>query len=144
LQTDHKESAMPARTGKRTSTARTAKQGSGGNGRKKSAGAQSAGGKTAKRASSGRSKAGKKAIASGRGLGQPVQPDQELAAVVGQRPLPRTQVVKKIWDYVKAEGLQDQKNRRMINADEKLRPIFDGKKKVSMFDVAKAIANHVQ
>jgi chromatin remodeling complex protein RSC6 len=77
------------------------------------------------------------------GLSRPVQPDSELAAVVGARPLPRTQVVKKLWDYVKSEGLQDSKNRRMINADAKLKPIFNGKKKVSMFEMAKLISDHV-
>ena len=126
---------MPARTGKRTSTPRAAKRGKAASKTRKPA---------AKRATNGgRGKAAKKTIASGRGLGQPVQPDSELAAVVGQRPLPRTQVVKKMWDYVKAEGLQDQKNRRMINADDKLRPIFGGKRKVSMFDMAKMISAHV-
>ncbi len=78
------------------------------------------------------------------GLTRPVKPDAKLAAVVGERPLPRTQVVKKMWDYVKAEGLQDRKNRRMINADDKLRPIFGGRRQVSMFDMAKMISAHVQ
>jgi len=78
------------------------------------------------------------------GLTRPVQPDAKLAVVVGVRPLPRTQVVKKMWDYVKAEGLQDRKNRRMINADDKLLPIFGGRRKISMFDMAKVINNHVE
>ena len=85
----------------------------------------------------------KKAAAGPQGLSRPVTPDGELAAVVGSRPLPRTQVVKKLWDYVKAEGLQDSKNRRMINADAKLKPLFGGKKKVSMFEVSKLISAHV-
>jgi upstream activation factor subunit UAF30 len=78
------------------------------------------------------------------GLTRPVKPDTKLAAVVGTRPLARTLVVKKIWDYVKAEGLQDRKNRRMINADDKLRPIFGGRRQVSMFEMAKMISAHVE
>ena len=116
---------MPVRTAKRTSRgARTATSG---------------------RAKATRPAAGarKKTAAPQRGLSRPVTPDDELAAVVGSRPLPRTQVVKKLWDYVKAEGLQDTKNRRMINADDKLRPLFGGKKKVSMFEVSKLISAHV-
>jgi upstream activation factor subunit UAF30 len=85
----------------------------------------------------------KKRTAAAPGLSRPVTPDAKLAAVVGSRPLPRTQVVKKVWDYVKAEGLQDQKDRRMINADDKLRPIFGGKRKVSMFEMTKMISAHV-
>jgi chromatin remodeling complex protein RSC6 len=100
--------------------------------------------RTAKKASArsrpaARGKSGRAAT----GINKPVKPDSELAAVVGAEPLPRTQVVKKIWDYIKAEGLQDEKNRRMINADDKLKPLFNGKKKVSMFDVATMISAHV-
>jgi chromatin remodeling complex protein RSC6 len=76
-------------------------------------------------------------------LSRPVTPDAELAAVVGPEPLPRPQVVKKLWDYIKSEGLQDTKNRRMINADEKLRPIFDGKDQVSMFEMTKHVSKHI-
>lgn len=76
-------------------------------------------------------------------LEQPVQPDERLAAVIGAEPRPRPQVVKSVWDYIKAEGLQDEKNRRMINADEKLKAVFDGRSKVSMFELAKFVARHV-
>jgi chromatin remodeling complex protein RSC6 len=76
-------------------------------------------------------------------LSQPVTPDAELAAVVGADPMPRPQVVKKLWEYIKAEGLQDPKNKRMINADDKLRPIFDGKDQVSMFEMTKHVAKHL-
>jgi chromatin remodeling complex protein RSC6 len=77
-------------------------------------------------------------------LQRPVQPDAALAAVVGSSPQPRTEITKKIWDYIKANGLQDAKNRRMINADGKLRPIFDGKSQVSMFEMTKLVNNHIQ
>ena len=71
---------------------------------------------------------------------RPLQPSARLAAVVGSSPIPRTQVISKLWAYIKRNGLQDSKNRRAINADEKLRPLFGGRSQVTMFDLAK-IAN---
>jgi chromatin remodeling complex protein RSC6 len=71
---------------------------------------------------------------------RPLQPSAKLAAVVGSSPIPRTQVISKLWTYIKRNGLQDSKNRRAINADEKLRPLFGGRSQVTMFDLAK-IAN---
>ena len=71
-------------------------------------------------------------------------PSAELGAVVGTKPLPRTEVVKKIWVYIKANKLQDAKNRRMINADAKLKAVFAGKAQVSMFDMAKHLAKHLK
>ncbi len=71
-------------------------------------------------------------------------PSAELAAVVGNKPMPRTDVVKKIWVYIKANKLQDSKNKRMINADAKLKPVFAGKSQVSMFDMAKHLAKHLK
>ena len=73
-----------------------------------------------------------------------LQPSALLSEVVGSKPLPRTEVIKKIWDYIKKNGLQDSKNRRMINADDKLKPIFDGKNQVSMFELAKVVSKHVK
>lgn len=70
-------------------------------------------------------------------------PSPALAAVVGSNALPRTEVVKKMWVYIKANGLQDSANKRMINADDKLKAIFGGKSQVSMFDMAKHLANHL-
>ena len=70
-------------------------------------------------------------------------PSPALAAVVGSSPIPRTEVVKKIWVYIKANGLQDSANKRMINADDKLKAVFGGKSQVSMFDMAKHLANHL-
>ena len=66
-----------------------------------------------------------------------------LAAVIGSTPVPRTEIIKKIWLYIKKNGLQDSKNRRMINADEKLLELFGGKKQISMFELAKVVNNHV-
>jgi chromatin remodeling complex protein RSC6 len=71
-------------------------------------------------------------------------PSATLAEVVGSKPLPRTEVIKKIWDYIKKNGLQDSKNRRMINADGKLKTLFDGKDQISMFELAKVVSKHVK
>jgi upstream activation factor subunit UAF30 len=73
-----------------------------------------------------------------------LQPSPALSEVVGSKPLPRTEVIKKIWDYIKKNGLQDSKNRRMINADAKLRTIFEGKEQISMFELAKVVSKHVK
>ncbi|MEE2658678.1 MAG: SWIB/MDM2 domain-containing protein [Candidatus Latescibacterota bacterium] len=74
---------------------------------------------------------------------RPLQPDAALGVVVGNKALPRTQVVKKIWAYIKRNNLQDTQNKRMINADEKLRAIFGGKKQVSMFEMTKLVNKHL-
>jgi chromatin remodeling complex protein RSC6 len=74
----------------------------------------------------------------------PLQVSAELGKVVGNDPLPRTEIIKKMWDYIKANNLQDSENRRMINADETLKVVFDGKEQVSMFELAKIVNNHVQ
>jgi chromatin remodeling complex protein RSC6 len=74
---------------------------------------------------------------------KPMQPSAALAAVVGSSPLPRTEVTKKLWAYIKRNGLQDSKNRRAINADEKLRPVFGGKSQVTMFDMTKLVNRHL-
>ena len=71
-------------------------------------------------------------------------PSAVLAAVVGMNPLPRTEVTKKIWDYIKKNKLQDSINKRLINADEKLRQVFGGKRQVSMFEMTKLVSNHLK
>jgi chromatin remodeling complex protein RSC6 len=71
-------------------------------------------------------------------------PSAQLAAVVGSNPLPRTEVTKKVWDYIKKQDLQDAANRRMINADDKLKPVFGGKSQVSMFEMTKLISDHLK
>jgi chromatin remodeling complex protein RSC6 len=74
----------------------------------------------------------------------PLSPSATLAEVIGNKPLPRTEIVKKIWDYIKKNNLQDKKNKRMINADAKLKAVFGGKDQVSMFDLAKIVSKNVK
>jgi chromatin remodeling complex protein RSC6 len=77
-------------------------------------------------------------------LAKPVQPDEKLAAVVGSAPLPRTQVTKRLWDYIKEHKLQDTNNKQRINADDKLRAVFDGRDQVSMFEMTKLVSGHLK
>jgi upstream activation factor subunit UAF30 len=74
----------------------------------------------------------------------PLTPSPALGEVVGTKALPRTEIIKKIWDHIKKNKLQDSKNRRMINADAKLKNIFGGKNQVSMFELAKIVSKHVK
>ena len=74
---------------------------------------------------------------------KPVTPDSVLSAVVGAKALPRTELTKKLWDYIKKNGLQDKKDRKMINADAALKAVFGGKSKVSMFEMTKLVSGHV-
>jgi chromatin remodeling complex protein RSC6 len=71
-------------------------------------------------------------------------PSSTLAAVIGSSPMPRTEVTKKLWAYIKRNGLQDKTNKRMINADDKLRAVFGGRSQVSMFDMTKLVSNHLR
>ena len=73
----------------------------------------------------------------------PLTPSPVLTEIIGSKPLPRTEIVKKIWEYIRKNKLQDQKNKRMINADTKLKPLF-GKDQISMFDLAKIVSKHVK
>jgi len=75
---------------------------------------------------------------------KPVQPDEALAAVVGAKPLPRTELTKKLWDYIKANKLQDAKKKTLINADDALKVVFNGKKQVSMFEMTKLVSGHLK
>ncbi len=74
---------------------------------------------------------------------KPLKPSAELGAVVGTDPLPRTEVTKKIWEYIKKNNLQDEANKRNINADDKLKAIFGGKEQVSMFEMTKLVSAHL-
>ena len=74
---------------------------------------------------------------------KPVTPDAVLGAVVGTTPLPRTELTKKLWAYIKKNGLQDKKVKTQINADDKLKPVFGGTSKVSMFEMTKLVSGHV-
>lgn len=75
---------------------------------------------------------------------KPLQPSQELAAIVGSSPLPRPEVVRRVWEYVKKHRLQNPQNKRKIAADEKLHAVFGGKNKVSMFEMNKLLAQHLK
>jgi chromatin remodeling complex protein RSC6 len=75
---------------------------------------------------------------------KPVQPDDKLAAIVGSKPLPRSELTKKLWDYIKKNGLQDKKKRTQINADTAMRPVFNGKSQVSMFEMTKLVSGHLK
>jgi len=75
---------------------------------------------------------------------KPVTPSAVLSEVVGAKPIPRTEVTKKLWAYIKKQGLQDAKNRRMINSDSKLGPVFGGKKQVNMFEMTKLVSKHLK
>jgi len=75
---------------------------------------------------------------------KPMTPSSTLAAVIGGSPMPRTEVTKKLWQYIKKNNLQDAKNRRMINGDDKLRAVFGGRSQVSMFDMTKLVSNHLR
>jgi len=114
-----------------SSKGKTAKRGAA---KKKSATKSRAKAKKAKRKGGGRANAA---------FMKPMQPSGSLSAVVGSNPLPRTEVTKKLWAYIKRKGLQDNKNRRMINADDALRPVFGGKRQVSMFEMTKLVNKHL-
>ena len=109
----------------------------------RSGGRKSSGG--SRRASSSRGGGAKRAKrAPNPAFMKPMQPSEELGAVVGSRPMPRTEVTKRIWDYIRKNGLQDQKNRRQINADDRLRAVFGGRSQVSMFEMTKLVNNHLK
>ena len=75
---------------------------------------------------------------------KPVQPDEALSAIVGATPLPRGELTKKLWDYIKKHGLQDQTKKTLINADEALKKVFNGKGQVTMFEMTKLVSGHVK
>lgn len=75
---------------------------------------------------------------------KPVQPDEKLAKVVGEKPLPRTELTQKLWAYIKKNGLQDPKKKTLINGDEALKAVFNGKKQVSMFEMTKLVSGHLK
>lgn len=98
-----------------------------------------------KSAKKGAKKAGKKSARKpNAAFMAPLTLSPALADVIGSKPQPRTEIIKKIWDYIKKNGLQDSKNRRMINADAKLKVLFGGKNQISMFELAKVVNNHVK
>jgi chromatin remodeling complex protein RSC6 len=123
------------RKGGRKSSSRKSSRKSSSRGRKSSA--RKSGGRKTRRKSSGKKRTPNAAFM------KPMQPSSDLAAVVGSGAMPRTEVTKKLWGYIKRKGLQDSKNRRMINADENLRPIF-GRSQVSMFEMTRLVNKHLR
>jgi upstream activation factor subunit UAF30 len=137
---------MPARkksAARRTSARRPAKKASARKG-----GAKKARRATARKAPARKRAAARKAPAKKRvpnaAFMRPMTPSAQLAAVVGTNAIPRSEVTKRVWNYIKSKGLQDKTNRRMINADDKLGPVFGGKKQVSMFEMTKLVNNHLK
>jgi upstream activation factor subunit UAF30 len=128
--------AAKKKSGKKKSSSRksSARKSSRSSGRKS---AKKAGRKTRRKSSSGKKRTPNAAFM------KPMQPSGDLANVVGSSPMPRTEVTKKLWQYIKRKGLQDSKNRRMINADENLRPIF-GRGQVSMFEMTRLVNKHLR
>jgi chromatin remodeling complex protein RSC6 len=120
--------------GKKSSARKSSRKSSRSSGRKV---AKKAGRKSSRRKSSGKKRTPNAAFM------KPMQPTSDLAAVVGSGAMPRTEVTKKLWGYIKRKGLQDAKNRRMINADENLRPIF-GRSQVSMFEMTRLVNKHLK
>lgn len=94
----------------------------------------------------GKSTAGAKKTSGGGGGGfmKPMQPDDDLAAVIGSEPMPRTEVTKRIWDYIRSNNLQDAKDKRTIKADAKLKKVFNGKDSVTMFEMTKLVNGHLK
>jgi upstream activation factor subunit UAF30 len=109
----------------------------------KSAGKKSSARKSSAKKSSGKKKGATKRVPSAAFM-KPMTPSAQLGAVVGTNPMPRTEVTKKLWNYIKRKGLQDAKNRRMINADDNLRPVFGGSKQVSMFEMTRLVNKHLK
>ena len=100
--------------------------------------------KTAKKAAPKKAAAKKSARKPNAAFMAPLNVSPVLAEVIGNKPMPRTEIVKKIWDYIRKNDLQDKNNKRMINADEKLKPVFGGKNQISMFELAKLVNDQVQ
>jgi upstream activation factor subunit UAF30 len=96
---------------------------------------------TAKKKTTGKKKSARKPNAA---FMKPMTPSPALSEVIGSKPVPRTEVTKKLWAYIKKNGLQDQKNRRMIKADESLKPVFGGKPQVNMFEMTKLVNKHLR
>src|SRR5690348_4961289 len=123
-------------------TKKAAKRGGAKRGGAKRGGAKKARG-SARKASRGAKRGGAKR-APNPAFMKPMQPDAALGAVVGNNPMPRTEITKKLWQYIKRNGCQDQKERRMINADDKMKAVFGGKGKVSMFEMTKLVNKHMK
>ena len=133
-----KKSAAPARKAAAKSTGRT-----GAKSTAKSAAKKAPAKKAPAKAAAKKTPATKSARKPNPAFMAPMKPSNELAAVVGANPQPRSEITKRVWDYIKKNNLQDAQNRRQINADDKLRPVFGGKKNVTMFEMTKLVNNHL-
>lgn len=122
----------------------SAKKGAAKKGTAKKAAAKTARKKTTARKAAPKKAAPKKKRAPNPAFMRPMQPDEALGAVVGAGAMPRTEITKKLWAYIRKNGLQDAKERRMINADDKLGKVFGGKKQVSMFEMTKLVNKHIK
>ena len=114
----------------------------------KKAAAKKTGGATAKKAAAPKQPAKRSPAAAAKrvpnaAFAKPMTPSAELAAVIGNEPMPRTEVTKRVWDYIRKNNLQDQQNKRQINGDDNLRKVFGGKKSVSMFEMTKLVNQHL-
>ena len=137
---------MPARkksAARRAPARRPAKKSSARKGAKKSSRRTTARKSPAKKRSAARKAPAKKRVPNAAFM-RPMTPSTQLAAVVGSNAIPRSEVTKRVWNYIKAKGLQDKNNKRMINADDKLGPVFGGKRQVSMFEMTKLVNKHLK
>ncbi len=132
------------RTTKRTAKKKTAKRSAKKGAAKKRTVKKTAKKKTAKKKTKSAAKKKRTKRAPNPAFMKPMKPDNDLAAVIGNKAMPRTEITKKLWAYIKKNNLQDAANRRMINADDKLRPVFGNKKQVSMFEMTKLVSKHIK
>ena len=148
-----KSAAKKGATAKKSASKSSAKSASKSSAKSASKGAAKGGAKSAgagKSAAKGASKSAGKSAAKGAArtpnaaFMKPMMPSAELGAVVGTQPQPRSEITKRVWDYIKKNGLQDQTNKRQINADDRLRPIFGGKKNVTMFEMTSLVNKHLK
>jgi upstream activation factor subunit UAF30 len=138
---------MPARkksAARRTSARRPAKKASARKGGAKKARRPTARKAPARKRTTGARKSAAKKRTPNAAFMRPMTPSAQLGAVVGTNAIPRSEVTKRVWNYIKSKGLQDKTNKRMINADDKLGPVFGGKKQVSMFEMTKLVNKHLK
>ncbi len=126
------------KSGKKKSSSRKSSRKSSSRKTARKSAAKKGGRKSSRRKSSGKKRTPNAAFM------KPMQPSSDLSNIVGSSPIPRTEVTKKLWQYIKRKGLQDSKNRRMINADENLRPIFGSSRQVSMFEMTRLVNKHLR
>ena len=126
------------KSGKKKSSSRKSSRKSSSRKTARKSAAKKGGRKSSRRKSSGKKRTPNAAFM------KPMQPSSDLSNIVGSSPIPRTEVTKKLWQYIKRKGLQDAKNRRMINADENLRPIFGSSRQVSMFEMTRLVNKHLR